>query len=126
MQKGDLLIMYTCPVCGYYGLRHPPQDYTICPSCGTEFGYTDFAAEHAELRRRWRASGMQWHSRVVPRPPNWNPIEQFSRVATVLIVSASLTTDSRDAWRERRLEQLVPEYIIKNLHPSAVSGAADR
>lgn len=71
--------MYTCPVCGYSELRHSPSDYTICPSCGTEFGYSDFATRHDELRRVWIAAGMQWHSGAVPRPLAWNPLAQLMR-----------------------------------------------
>ncbi len=48
---------YTCPVCGYACLPSPATDYTICPSCGTEFGYTDFTAGHAQLRAAWIAAG---------------------------------------------------------------------
>ena len=69
--------MYTCPVCGYGELRYPPSDYSICPSCGTEFGYSDFATSHDELRSIWIAAGMHWHSGAVPRPPAWNPLAQL-------------------------------------------------
>jgi hypothetical protein len=68
---------YTCPVCGYDKLLRPPKDYTICKSCGTEFGYDDFATSHPELRRLWIANGMQWHSRRVQPPEGWNPILQL-------------------------------------------------
>ena len=68
---------YTCPVCGYAALKYPPKDYTICPSCGTEFGYTDFATTHEELRNQWIASGARWHNRRTPPPPNWDPFEQL-------------------------------------------------
>ena len=77
-----------CPVCGY------PLDFSpwngnlpsdeICPCCGTQFGYHDFAggeldkrpAKHSELRRRWIAAGMRW-SDSLGKPPNWNPQKQL-------------------------------------------------
>src|SRR6266496_2663826 len=34
--KGDRVV-YLCPVCGYDQLDEPPQHYSTCPSCGTEF-----------------------------------------------------------------------------------------
>jgi hypothetical protein len=59
-------------------------DYLICPCCGTEFGYDDFAMTYQEheasldrLRERWLARGMPWTSRVTPHPPGWNAVEQF-------------------------------------------------
>ena len=42
--------MYTCPVCAYAALIYPPEDFTICPSCGTDFGYHDSNKTNAELR----------------------------------------------------------------------------
>jgi len=54
--------MFTCPVCLYPYLSRPPIDEYICPSCGTEFGYDDFAVSHDELRRRWIDRGAPWFS----------------------------------------------------------------
>lgn len=72
-------MVYTCPVCGYDRLPRPPEDYLICPSCGTEFDYDDFRTKHTELRRRWIVSGAKWQSSVIPSPPNWSPFEQMRR-----------------------------------------------
>jgi len=58
-----------CPVCGYF-LEHPPADFTICPSCRTEFGYDDAGRTHAELRDSWLRGGAQWWSESVPKPPD--------------------------------------------------------
>lgn len=69
--------MHTCPVCGYAQLEFPPEDFTICPSCGTEFGYQDTTRSHADLRRDWIANGLQWYSRVENPPIHWNPFEQL-------------------------------------------------
>jgi predicted amidophosphoribosyltransferase len=40
---------HMCPVCGY-GMEDPPQDYNICPCCGTEFGLHDAERTHDQLR----------------------------------------------------------------------------
>lgn len=77
--------MNICPVCGYRGLRHPPRGFSTCPSCGTEFESDDFGVtreeieqRRAELRNRWVAGNLRWHSRVIPEPPNWNPLAQLA------------------------------------------------
>src|ERR1035438_1093369 len=69
--------MFTCPVCGYGGLRHPPNDHVICPSCGVQFGYNDagplpLPEMHRRLRQRWIRRGAQWQSTVIARPRDWN------------------------------------------------------
>lgn len=74
--------MYFCPVCGYSGLRRPPVDHTICPSCGTQFGYSDAGPDplpekQALLRKIWVGKGAQWHSRYIPQPFLWNPWDQL-------------------------------------------------
>jgi hypothetical protein len=74
--------MFKCPVCGYNSLRKPPENHEICPSCGTQFGYTDetpepLALAHTRLRRNWISNGARWHSRVVPQPPFWDPWTQL-------------------------------------------------
>jgi len=70
--------MHTCPVCGYNQLRYPPEDFTICPSCGTEFGYHDSRRTHWELRVQWVNEGALWHSRVInPPSPLWNGLKQL-------------------------------------------------
>lgn len=64
--------MYTCPVCGYNELRYPPRDFTICPSCYTEFGYEDSNRSHRELTREWIRNGMRWAAAdVMPPPLDW-------------------------------------------------------
>lgn len=69
--------MHTCPVCGYSKLEFPPEDFTICPSCGTEFGYQDTCRSHKDLRDRWIANGPKWHSLVIKPPYLWNPYQQL-------------------------------------------------
>lgn len=59
---------YMCPVCDYDKLTDPPTDFEICPSCGTEFGYTDHTKTHAELRAEWIKGGRKWWSRHTKQP----------------------------------------------------------
>jgi hypothetical protein len=68
---------YTCPVCCYPDLRNPPIDFTICPSCGTEFSYDDATKSHTELRNEWVESGARWYSNVIARPLGWDPMFQL-------------------------------------------------
>ncbi len=69
--------MHTCPVCGYDRLQYPADDGVICPSCGTQFGYTDAGVSHDELFREWLLGGAHWQSRVIPPPLGWNRDEQI-------------------------------------------------
>jgi hypothetical protein len=68
---------YTCPVCAFDGLEEPPAYFTICPCCGTEFGYHDFVRGHDELRATWIATGLRWHSTVISAPIRWNGFAQL-------------------------------------------------
>jgi hypothetical protein len=75
---------YLCPVCGYGQLPGPPEDYLICPSCGTEFGYDDFAATHDELRRRWVWRGAPWFATALGPPPGWSASLQLMDAGLVV------------------------------------------
>lgn len=68
---------YTCPVCAFTGLDEPPAYFTICPSCGTEFGYQDLVKGHDELRTQWIATGAKWHSAVIVAPYQWDGMAQL-------------------------------------------------
>ena len=78
---------YMCPVCGFAALDEPPYDehgyptYTICPSCGTEFGYDDATTTHAQLRRKWIDGGMCWWSKTRPAPLGWDAERQIREVS---------------------------------------------
>lgn len=73
--------MFTCPVCYYDNMPDPPEDYNICPSCGTEFENDDAVASHAELRNRWITGGARWFFR---QPPvGWNAWEQLQKASFV-------------------------------------------
>jgi transcription elongation factor Elf1 len=77
---------FTCPVCGYSNLDEAPYDnygyasHTICPCCGTEFGYDDFSTTHLALQKKWIDSGMMWWSKNIMPPDDWNPKEQLERL----------------------------------------------
>lgn len=77
---------HKCLVCGF-GMGDPPQDFNICPCCGTEFGYMDVAPDRAarlsELRQFWIAGGMKWWNEYSPAPLDWNPAEQLKTVPLV-------------------------------------------
>src|SRR5215831_19596617 len=77
---------YPCPVCGYPDLPKPPLDmsYEICPSCGTEFGYSDFAVSveerhqrHRELMVQWLQTGPKWQAEWMEPPQDWDPRTQI-------------------------------------------------
>lgn len=65
-----------CPVCGYQ-LSRPPEDEDICPSCGTQFGYSNSGRTYQQLRDAWLAWGAHWHSKVHAQPRNWSPTWQL-------------------------------------------------
>jgi hypothetical protein len=97
---------YTCPVCGYDKLTRAPRDYMICPCCGTEFGYDDFAMSHEELRQEWLRAGAPWFSDSTPRPPHWSAVEQLRNIGyeateddLVAIYRDELTTVGRIVFR---------------------------
>lgn len=70
-------MFFACPVCGYPLLREPPSRHSICPSCGTEFGYDDFSVSHRVLRNEWLRAGAPWFS-TYTQPPSifWNGFRQ--------------------------------------------------
>lgn len=71
-------VNFFCPVCGYK-LDTLPINHTICPSCGTEFGYHDRGRSYEELRSSWIERGAHWWSPVDPLPTNWNWSTQLLR-----------------------------------------------
>jgi len=89
---------YLCPVCSYRGLEHPPQDFTICPCCGTEFGLDDFAMfpegtkrAWQELRRVWLENGGPWFDPGTPQPLGWDPLRQIWEEKDTLAVTSSVS-----------------------------------
>ena len=70
---------YDCPVCGYDKLNEPPADWSICPCCRTEFGYSDANRTFHELRAAWVSEGARWLSKRVEMPRGWLANEQLWR-----------------------------------------------
>lgn len=68
---------FRCPVCAYPKLTEPPLNFSICPSCGTEFENDDYDRTHEDLRRAWLAKGAPWFSRATLPPPNWSGLKQL-------------------------------------------------
>src|SRR5689334_8332051 len=60
-------------------MRYPPEDYNICPCCGTEFGFDDAYTSIGELRGQWIREGMKWWSPVEHAPTGWDPLVQLMR-----------------------------------------------
>jgi len=106
MQAGQIANMVAvepmlCPVCGYDRLEEPPEDYNICPCCGTEFGYEDFAVtedgrkrQWSRLRQRWIRRGMRWFSPVLASYPGWDPAQQLLRLDIGVSIDAQDLDDS--------------------------------
>lgn len=82
--------MFTCPVCFYPEMPDSPQDYHICPCCGTEFGNDDQDLTYTQLRDRWVNAGTPW---FFGRPPNrWDPQAQLERGSSAVEAGISLTS----------------------------------
>ena len=84
---------YMCPVCGYNNLLEPPEDYMICPSCGTEFGNDDTLFTLDELRLNWIKQGMPWFSHYTHPPVYWNPSKQLSNLGYGVVRPANSNKD---------------------------------
>jgi hypothetical protein len=67
---------FHCPVCFYNQMPYPPEDYHICPCCGTEFGNDDVEFGYDNLRINWIAAGAPWFFGDPPR--NWNAWAQLA------------------------------------------------
>src|SRR5262249_14574738 len=77
--------------------------WTICPSCGTQFGYDDLAPDDisietvwADLRAQWIHSGPEWFDPQIPRPSDWDPFKQVTRLDATLRKSTARTTAETD------------------------------
>lgn len=77
---------YNCRICGFE-LEEPPwgddgrsPNYNICPCCGVEFGYEDYAYESIiEYRKSWFNKGAGWMYNKC-KPSNWNKEEQIKNI----------------------------------------------
>ena len=78
-----------CPVCGcdldFAPWKGDSAADEMCPCCGIQFGYDDFAGGQPELRpeiyaqwrEKWIREGMRWSSRGIEPPQGWNAVEQL-------------------------------------------------
>ena len=114
---------HLCPVCGYPELEEPAKRFSICPSCGTEFGNDDFVIDPndrrcrlAELRARWLAAGAPWFDDDTPKPKDWQPYNQVAREGVGLVVTS---TDARTELKKAL--QWAPAW---NLVPVEMRGVA--
>lgn len=89
---------YTCPVCGFPELRDPPENYNICPCCGTEFELDDDDRSRNELREAWIDQGAEWFSTHTPPPLGWNPARQLSHAG--MLKSALLRATFRGPMKD--------------------------
>jgi len=69
--------MHLCPVCGYREMPDPPEDFNICPCCGTEFGYTNAGVTNEQVRAKWLSQNAPWFSPDIQPPADWNPHRQL-------------------------------------------------
>jgi hypothetical protein len=71
----------------------PPQDYHICPCCGTEFGSDDSDCTYDQLRDGWIRAGAPWFFRSPPL--GWSPQAQllrpFFEVSTLVATQNAMT-----------------------------------
>jgi hypothetical protein len=82
--------MYICPICGYNQLDYPPfskEGYpsdTICPCCGTQFGYEVVKVDLArfkQLRDLWIKGGCPFFE--VKKPDGWILSDQLQNVEKI-------------------------------------------
>jgi hypothetical protein len=60
-------------------MPYAPEDYHICPCCGTEFGNDDVEYSYEQLRYQWITAGAPW---FFGQPPQgWNAWAQLAKVA---------------------------------------------
>ena len=71
-------------MCAYLGFSSPPEEFSICPCCGTEFGVDDFALTpeaileaRRQLRTEWLLAGAPWFDPGTPQPAGWNARDQL-------------------------------------------------
>jgi hypothetical protein len=78
---------FTCPACGWPGLKRPPYrgrvpSFETCPCCGFEFGFHDYDQGWPldAFRKKWIAQGMIWYWPPGQAPEGWDPIAQIRRL----------------------------------------------
>jgi hypothetical protein len=85
-------------------MPYPPQDYHICPCCGTEFGNDDAEYTYAELRDHWISAGAPW---FFGQPPaDWNPWAQLLHGSFGVETTAVGKPTKADVWGEGIQERI--------------------
>jgi hypothetical protein len=122
VQSGfHLIITYTCPVCAFNALELPPENFTICPCCGTEFGYNDATRTYRELRNNWLRLGGQWfdmEDEHFLRLQHWSAWEQLDRAGFPWDVP-----DPRPAYRRYDVKLPVQRVDSQDIKVRAVSAS---
>jgi len=94
--------MFSCPVCLFSEMPYPPQDYHICPCCGTEFGNDDTDCTYDGLRDQWIFAGAPWF--FGNAPANWSPWAQLLAgsfgIETTVVATPTHADVQSDAPRE--------------------------
>lgn len=88
---------HICPVCGYPDLTEAiytsgkGPSYEICPSCGYEFGFSDWDSgiTYEQWRAQWIGSGNEWTPGKMSwsdgAPPlGWDPKKQLENIGIYL------------------------------------------
>jgi hypothetical protein len=91
-------IKYVCPVCGFL-LDYPAKDFNICPSCGVEFDADTVEYSVSELRIAWMNRGMEWSSRVLARPKNYDAVEQLANLHISRVSSSTSPSTSQGSFK---------------------------
>jgi hypothetical protein len=80
-------LTFTCPICGFNGLKEPPYNkendpsFEICPCCGFEFGFDgeNSPERFGEYRKHWIAEGTPWFNSKL-KPINWDYKKQIEKI----------------------------------------------
>jgi hypothetical protein len=75
-------------------LNDPPEDFNICPSCGTEFGADTVEYTLEELQAAWIERGMEWTIAAIPQPSDYDPLEQLQRLAPSTVTATNRTVST--------------------------------
>lgn len=112
---------YRCPVCFFDRLPYPPEDYHICPCCGTEFENDDLEYTHDQLRNAWIANGAQWFYK---QPPGgWDPWSQLVAGGRPDLVPERVSLYNYDStWDFNESNSIRSSLSYKNEAPVAMIG----
>jgi hypothetical protein len=93
---------FRCPVCFFDQMPYPPEDYHICPCCGTEFGNDDVEFGYDVLRNTWIDGGAHW---FFGQPPaHWNAWVQLAGMSFGTLTTTVSAPNTADIWGEGILE----------------------